>query len=161
MTDKYEVLKLKNQLCFPLYACSKEIVRLYKPFLDEIELTYTQYITMMVLWEQRQINVKDLGECLFLDSGTLTPVLKKLEQKGYVSRHRATADERVLLVTLTKQGEELKERAVQIPSRISSCVGIAPEDAAVLYKLLYRVLKTCTDRNQSEDASETEEGEEQ
>ena len=96
MPDKYDALKLENQLCFPLYACSKEIVRKYKPFLDELDLTYTQYIAMMVLWEHRQISVKDMGALLYLDSGTLTPVLKKLEQKGYLVRARDSEDERVL-----------------------------------------------------------------
>ena len=95
MPDKYDALKLENQLCFPLYACSKEIVRKYKPFLDELDLTYTQYIAMMVLWEHRQISVKDMGALLYLDSGTLTPVLKKLEQKGYLVRARDSEDERV------------------------------------------------------------------
>ena len=111
MKDKYDALKLENQLCFPLYACSKEIVRRYKPYLDEIDLTYTQYIAMMVLWEHGRINVKDMGALLYLDSGTLTPVLKKLEQKGYLTRERDHADERVLNVTITEAGEQLKEQA--------------------------------------------------
>ena len=110
MKDKYDALKLENQLCFPLYACSKEIVRRYKPYLDEIDLTYTQYIAMMVLWERGRINVKDMGALLYLDSGTLTPVLKKLEQKGYLTRERDRADERVLNVTVTEAGEQLKEQ---------------------------------------------------
>ena len=101
-TDKYDVLRLDHQLCFPLYACAKEIVRRYKPFLDEIGLTYTQYITMMVLWEKKQVSVKELGESLFLDSGTLTPLLKKMEQKGLLTRERSKEDERVLLVTITE-----------------------------------------------------------
>ena len=101
MSNEFDTLKLENQLCFPLYACSREIVKKYKPYLDELDLTYTQYITMMVMWERKQINVKELGECLFLDSGTLTPLLKKLEQKGWVTRQRAKSDERVLIVTLT------------------------------------------------------------
>ena len=96
--DKYESLKLSNQLCFPLYACSKEIIRKYKPYLDDIDLTYTQYIAMMVLWEKKTVNVKLLGECLYLDSGTLTPVLKKLESKGYITRERSSEDERNLVV---------------------------------------------------------------
>jgi DNA-binding MarR family transcriptional regulator len=116
---------------------------LYKPFLDEIELTYTQYIVMMVLWEHKQMNVKDLGENLYLDSGTLTPVLKKLEQKKYLTRERSKEDERVLLVTLTQEGEALREKAVRIPARIGSCVGLSKEDAKELYTLLYKVLGTC------------------
>ena len=105
--DRYEALKLENQLCFPLYACSKEIVRRYKPFLDELDLTYTQYIAMMVMWDNKQLSVKELGEKLFLDSGTLTPVLKKLESKSYITRKRSSVDERVLLVSITELGMEL------------------------------------------------------
>ena len=142
MENKYNVLKLENQLCFPLYACSKEIVRKYKPFLDGIDLTYTQYITMMVLWEHKEISVKDLGEFLYLDSGTLTPVLKKLEQKGYVTRARDVQDERVLKVSITEAGEELKEKAVDIPAKIGSCVCLEPEDAMKLYEILGKILKS-------------------
>ena len=142
MEKNYDFLKLENQLCFPLYACAKEVVRKYKPFLDEIDLTYTQYITMMVLWEHKEISVKELGECLYLDSGTLTPVLKKLEQKGYVSRARDAQDERVLNVTITEAGEELKEKAVEIPAKIGGCVCLPPEDAAKLYEILHKILKT-------------------
>jgi len=142
MDNKYDALKLENQICFPLYACSKEIVRKYKPFLDEIDLTYTQYITMMVLWEHKEMNVKDLGEFLYLDSGTLTPVLKKLEQKGYVARARSIEDERVLEVTITEAGELLKEQAVEIPAKIGSCVGLTSEDALKLYEILHKILKT-------------------
>ena len=104
MDTKYDALKIGNQLCFPLYACSREIIKRYKPFLDEIDLTYTQYIAMMVLWEQEQCSVKVLGQKLYLDSGTLTPVLKSLEQKGFIRRFRSESDERVLLVELTKDG---------------------------------------------------------
>lgn len=139
--DNYDVLKLENQICFPLYACSKEIVRKYKPFLDEIDLTYTQYITMLVLWEHKEISVKDLGDYLYLDSGTLTPVLKKLEQKGYVTRARDTQDERVLNVTITEAGEQLKEKAVEIPSKIGNCVCLPAEDALKLYEILHKILK--------------------
>ncbi|WP_333813558.1 MarR family transcriptional regulator [Muricomes intestini] len=140
MSDKYDALKLENQLCFPLYACSKEIVKLYKPYLDELDLTYTQYITMMVLWEHKQVNVKELGKYLYLDSGTLTPVLKKLEQKGWVERSRAKEDERVLNVTLTKAGEELREKAVEVPKHIGSCLKLDLEEIQMLYKTLYKIL---------------------
>ena len=139
-TDKYDVLRLDHQLCFPLYACAKEIVRRYKPFLDEIGLTYTQYITMMVLWEKKQVTVKELGESLFLDSGTLTPLLKKMEQKGLLTRKRSMEDERVLLVTITEEGEALKEQAVNVPTQLMSCITMDAEDAAKLYELLYKVL---------------------
>ena len=154
MPDKYDALKLENQLCFPLYACSKEIVRKYKPFLDELDLTYTQYIAMMVLWEHRQISVKDMGALLYLDSGTLTPVLKKLEQKGYLVRARDSEDERVLNVTITELGEKLKEDgagrldtietlkedAVLVPKKMGCCVCLEKEDADELYRLLHKVL---------------------
>ena len=137
----YDMLRLKNQLCFPLYACSREIVKKYKPFLDELDLTYTQYITMMVMWEKKQLSVKDLGECLFLDSGTLTPLLKKLEQKGWVTRRRAREDERVLVVTITEEGQALEKRAVSVPERMTRCVSnLTPEEADTLYRLLYKLL---------------------
>ena len=119
MNDKYDTIKLENQICFPLYACAKEIVRRYKPFLDELDLTYTQYITMMVLWEEKEMNVKELGKRLYLDSGTLTPVLKRLEQKGLVIRKRNSKDERVLMINITKEGEALKEQAVEIPYKMA------------------------------------------
>ena len=137
---KYEALKLENQLCFPLYACSKEIVRSYKPFLDKIDLTYTQYITMMVLWEKKKVNVKTLGKCLFLDSGTLTPVLKELESKGFINRERNAADERNLEVTITPAGEKLRDEALFIPENIGSCVRLTSDEAKELYRLLYKVI---------------------
>lgn len=138
--EKYDCLKLENQLCFPLYVCAKEVVRNYKPFLDEIDLTYTQYIAMMVMWEQKELSVKGLGEYLFLDSGTLTPVLKTLEKKGYVQRTRSKEDERTLIVSLTSKGEELKEKSVEIPSRISKCLSLKPEDAKELYRILHLIM---------------------
>lgn len=138
--ERYEALRLDNQLCFPLYACAKEIVRRYKPFLDEIDLTYTQYIAMMVLWEEREINVKELGSRLYLDSGTLTPVLKRLEQKGLITRQRDDKDERVLIVSITKEGDELKDKAVEIPIKMAGCVSLEPQDAAELYGLLHKLL---------------------
>lgn len=138
--EEYDALKLENQLCFPLYACSKEIIRAYKPFLDEIDLTYTQYITMMVLWEKKEMNVKTLGENLYLDSGTLTPVLKKLEAKGLLKRTRSKADERNLLVSITKEGEALKEKAKDVPSKIGKCVKLQADDAKELYRLLHMII---------------------
>ena len=138
--SKYAPLRLENQLCFPLYACAKEIVRSYKPYLDKLDLTYTQYITMMVLWEKKKVNVKTLGKSLLLDSGTLTPVLKKLEAKGFIKRERKAADERNLEVTITPEGERLREDALCVPSEIGSCVNLSKEDAAELYRLLYKVL---------------------
>ncbi len=140
MKENYDSLKLGNQLCFPLYACAKEVVRHYKPHLDKLDLTYTQYITMMVLWEYKSLNVKELGEKLYLDSGTLTPVLKKLESKGYITRERSEKDERNLVVTITKTGEDLKSEAVAIPPKMSACANITAEEAQMLYKLLYKLL---------------------
>lgn len=139
--DKYEVLKLGNQICFPLYACSKEIVKRYTPFLEEMDLTYTQYITMLVLWENEEMNVKELGRHLYLDSGTLTPVLKKLEQKGYVTRKRDTKDERVLNVAVTSAGLELREKAVEIPKKIGEYVELEQDDVAKLNEILGKILK--------------------
>ncbi len=138
--DKYENIRLKNQLCFPLYAGAKEIVRKYKPFLDEIELTYTQYISMMVMWELRTINVKELGQCLYLDSGTLTPLLKKLEDKGYITRTRSKTDERNLCVEITDKGDNLKEKAVEIQKQIGTCIPLTHEESIQLYHLLYKLL---------------------
>ena len=140
MSDKYDCLKLKSQLCFPLYACSKEIIRRYKPFLDRFDLTYTQYITMMALWENESMNVRELGLQLFLDSGTLTPVLKKLESKGYLERKRSREDERNLIVSVTEKGWKLREEALSIPDAMSSCVNLEPKEAEELYRLLYKVL---------------------
>ena len=143
--DKYDVLKLENQLCFPLYACSKEIVRRYKPYLDEVDLTYTQYITMMVLWEHQSMNVKQMGDYLFLDSGTLTPVLKKLEQKGYLTRCRDQKDERVLNVCITEEGMALREKAVEIPMKMGQCFSMTQEEAKTLHSLLHRILAEVTE----------------
>jgi len=139
-TSLYNALKLENQLCFPLYAASKEIVRKYKPLLEELDLTYTQYITMMVMWEQKEINVKTLGEYLYLDSGTLTPVLKKLEVKGYITRQRSKEDERNLCVLITKEGETLKNQALKIPQQMGQCINLQPGEAKELYRLLYKVM---------------------
>lgn len=138
----YDSLKLGNQLCFPLYACSREVIKRYKPHLDKLDLTYTQYIAMMVLWERRQVNVKELGECLYLDSGTLTPLLKKMEQKGYVARARSEKDERNLIVTITDKGMALRDEASYIPAAIGSCVNLTMEEAKTLYSLLYKILQT-------------------
>lgn len=138
--DKYDVLKLENQLCFPLYACAREIVKKYRPYLDEIDLTYTQYIAMMVFWEKGSCSAKELGEKLYLDSGTLTPVLKSLEKKGLVKRKRDENDERLLLVEITDRGEKLKERAVDIPAKIAGCVNLDAEEVTALYKMLYKIL---------------------
>ena len=141
MDEKFEALKLSKQLCFPLYACSREMIKLYKPFLDELGLTYTQYITMMVLWEQKAMTVKGLGQALYLDSGTLTPLLKKLEEKGLVTRRRSDKDERNLIVTITENGEALRERALHIPAEMTKCVNLPREDIRELYRMLYKLLE--------------------
>ena len=138
--EGFDALKLDNQLCFPLYACAREVVKRYKPALDGIGLTYTQYITMMVLWEEGQTTSKHIGERLRLDSGTLTPVLKKLEERGLLTRRRAAEDERNLAVALTAEGAALRERAAGIPERMGACVKLDPQDAARLYELLYKLL---------------------
>ena len=140
MNDNYDSLKLENQLCFPLYACSKEIVRRYQPILKELDLTYTQYITMMVMWEEKEINVKSLGNKLFLDSGTLTPVLKKLESKGYINRKRSKDDERNLILSITDKGLDLRDKAKNVPMEIAKCVNLTPEEAIAMHKGLYKIL---------------------
>ena len=136
MQDKYAPLRLESQLCFPLYAASKEIVRRYKPLLEPLDLTYTQYITMMATWEHGQMNVSELGECLYLNSATLTPVLKRLEGKGYISRERSTEDERAVIVSITPAGLELQDRALAVPYAMGSCITMDAEAALTLKKLL-------------------------
>ncbi len=140
MKENYDSLKLQNQLCFPLYACAKEVTKRYQPLLNEIDLTYTQYIVMMVLWEQKHINVKHLGEMLFLDSGTLTPLLKKLEVKGYITRTRNEQDERSVIISVTQKGIDLRKKAKDIPEEIGKCVNLTQEEAVTLYKILYKIL---------------------
>lgn len=142
MENSFDPLKIENQLCFPLYVCAKEVVRKYKPFLDEIDLTYTQYITMMIMWDKKEINVKNLGECLYLDSGTLTPLLKKLEAKGFVTRQRCEADERSIIVKVTEKGEQLKNDALSVPTKMQGCVNLTQEEILELYRLLYKIIDT-------------------
>ncbi|MCM1320552.1 MAG: MarR family transcriptional regulator [Bacteroides sp.] len=139
--NKFAGLLLKNQLCFPLYAASKEIVRKYRPYLDKLDLTYTQYITLMVMWEKKTISAKELGGILYLDSGTLTPVLKSLESKSLIKRTRGTDDERLLIISITEQGEALKNQAAEIPPNIAKCVNLDAAEAAELYRLLYKILQ--------------------
>ena len=141
MEEKYECLKLSKQLCFPLYACSREMIKLYKPFLDELGLTYTQYITLMVLWEHKAMTVKALGQELYLDSGTLTPLLKKLEEKGLVTRRRSDLDERNLIVTITELGESMRDQALHIPAEMTKCINLPKEDIRDLYRMLHQLLE--------------------
>lgn len=140
--EEFDCLKLENQLCFPMYAASKEIIRRYKPFLEDLDLTYTQYIVMLVLWEEKESNVKSLGEKLFLDSGTLTPLLKKLEDKGYITRTKLSSDERNLIIKITKVGGKLREKAKDIPMKMGKCIDLNKEDAIALYNILYKILKS-------------------
>ncbi len=135
-----DTLKLENQLCFPLYACSRQVIKKYHPYLEELNLTYTQYIAMMVFWDVKQINVKELGKRLFLDSGTLTPLLKNLEEKGLVQRFRSKEDERILLVEITPAGEALKEKASSVPEKMKGCMNLTEQEALTLYQLLYKIL---------------------
>ena len=148
--DKYDSLKLENQLCFPLYAAAKEITRKYKPFLDELDLTYTQYICMMVMWEHKSLNVKKLGEYIYLDSGTLTPLLKKLEEKGYIERNKNLKDERNLTISITDKGLKLRDKALGVPKSIGSCIQLSPDEAALLYKVLYKILNNLDDNKSQE-----------
>lgn len=140
MDKETDFLKLENQICFPLYVCAKEVVRLYTPLLEKMGLTYTQYITMMVLWEHKAINAKQIGQMLFLDSGTLTPVLKRLEEKGWITRCRSREDERNLWVSLTPEGEAVKDFARNIPEQIAQQVSFSQEDSQELYELLHRLM---------------------
>ncbi len=135
-----EQLKLKSLFCFPLYACSKEVVRLYRPHLERLGLTYTQYIAMVVFWECGVCNVKELGERLFLDSGTLTPVLKNLEAKGFVRRYRSETDERVLYVELTQKGRQMKEEGIRVHGEMIKNLPLSMEESKQLYDLLNKLL---------------------
>ena len=144
---KHDDLKLENQICFPLYVCSKEIIRCYKPFLDEIDLTYTQYITMMVLWEKKFCTVTELGKQLYLDSGTLTPLLKKLESKGLLTRTRSKEDERNLNIALTEKGASLRNKAAHIPEKCASFFNLESSEKEILYKTLYKILLQLSDEN--------------
>ena len=135
-----EELKLSNQLCFPLYVVSKELISKYTPILKEYDLTYTQYIVLLALFEQKEMNVTALGEMVYLDSGTLSPLLKKLENKGFLRRFRDKNDERNVKVTLTKEGEQLEDKLSNVPITIAGCLNLSIEEAKSLYTLLYKTL---------------------
>ena len=135
-----DCLKLENQICFPMYVASKEIVRRYIPLLNKLDLTYTQYITLLALWEKDHVTVKELGEKLYLDSGTLTPLLNKLEKKGYIIKNKSDKDGRELVVIVTTKGLELKQKALEVPPEIAKCVNLKKEEAIVFYQLLHKVL---------------------
>ena len=153
MEEKYEALRLRNQLCYPIYLCAKELTRRYGPVLKPLDLTYTQYVVMMYFWEMKQSNVTELGNALLLDSGTLTPLLKKLEAKGYLSRTRSAADERNLIVTLTPAGEALREEALCVPAQIGSCLRLTPQEAADLYRLTNKLLANMEQGEQEHEES--------
>ena len=141
MAQEYEQLLLKNQLCFPLYACSRKIVGSYTPYLKPLGLTYTQYVVMMALWEHESVNVGQLGDILDLDAGTLTPLLKRLEKAGYVSRERSKEDERITIISITAEGEALKEKCKDIPLKMAAEGSpLSEKDAKELYRLLYLFL---------------------
>ena len=140
MDKDREAMKLANQLCFPLYAAARNVTGLYTPWLKPLGLTYTQYIVFLVLWEQDGLSVTDIGERLMLDNGTLSPLLKKMEQAGYVERRRSRRDDRVVEITLTEAGRALQEKAKDVPAHVASCIDLPPEKARTLYLLLYELL---------------------
>ena len=140
-----DALKLENQLCFPLYVCAKEVVRRYRPLLEPLGLTYTQYIAMMAFWEHKTLTVGRLGELLHLDSGTLTPVLKKMEKSGWIRRERSRTDERQTIVTITPDGEALRERAAEVPQQMMQCTPLESDEAVQLYTLLYKLINRMSD----------------
>ena len=139
--DYHEAMRLANQLCFPLYAAARQVTSLYTPCLKPLGLTYTQYIVMLVLWEQDGLSVSEIGAKLMLDNGTLSPLLKKLEQAGCLARRRSREDDRVVEITLTEQGRALQEQAREIPRQVGACIKLPPQKAAQLYELLYELLK--------------------
>ena len=139
--DYQEAMKLVNQLCFPLYAAARHVTGLYTPVLKPLGLTYTQYIVFLVLWEKDGLTVGEIGERLLLDNGTLSPLLKKLEQAGYVRRERSREDERVVVITLTEAGRALREKAKDVPAKVAGCIDLPPEKAQTLYGLLYELLE--------------------
>ena len=139
--DYREVMKLDNQICFPLYAAARYVTGLYTPYLKELGLTYTQYITFLVLWEKDGISVSEIGSRLMLDNGTLSPMLKRMEQAGYIGRERSSDDDRVVIVSLTKKGRDLQEKAKEIPMKVGGCIDLPPEKARELYGLLYELIE--------------------
>jgi DNA-binding MarR family transcriptional regulator len=138
--NKYECLRLENQLCFPLYASSREILKKYTPLLKELDITYTQYIALMVLWECKEVSIKDLCKKLYLDTGTLSPMLKSMEKRNLLKRSRKADDERVVTVKITDEGIALREKAVSIPQKVGACLPLEKEEAETLYRLLYKII---------------------
>ena len=138
--NDYDALKLGNQLCFPLYACAKEIVRRYRKPLEELNLTYTQYVVMMALWEHGSMTEGELGNIVRLDSGTLAPLLKRLEKQGYLTRTRPDGNERKLFLSLTDEGEALKDRAIRVPAEMQGCIDLPEEELSELKRLLDKAI---------------------
>ena len=139
--DYQESMKLANQLCFPLYAAARNVTSLYTPWLKPLGLTYTQYLVFLVLWEKDGLSVTEIGGKLMLDNGTLSPLLKKMEQAGYVERHRCREDDRVVEITLTEAGKALQEKAKDVPFKVADCIDLPAEKAQQLYALLYELLE--------------------
>ena len=141
MNEKYEPLLLENQVCFPLYAATRELIKKCDVALSDIDLTYTQYVVMLVLWEKGNRTLKELGEALYLDSGTLTPLLKRLESKGLITRTRLASDERSLVIAPTKKGAALKDKALSVPSTLSCSLCLSEKETQTLRRLLYKILE--------------------
>ena len=152
--DDREAMKLANQLCFPLYAAARNVTGLYTPWLKPLGLTYTQYIVFLVLWEKDGISVTEIGEKLMLDNGTLSPLLKKMEQAGYVERRRCRKDDRIVEITLTEAGRALQEKAKDVPRRVAGCIDLPPEKARMLYSLLYELLENQKNKKTEENQNE-------
>lgn len=143
MSDsKFDRLKLENQICFPLYAASRQVIKMYRPYLEPMDLTYTQYVVLLVLWEKNSISAGELGRRLILDSGTLTPVLKSMEAKGLIRRYRSLEDERVLNVEITEEGKNLREKAMAIPEEQATHGRLSAREEAELHRLLYKIIGT-------------------
>ena len=152
--DEREAMKLANQLCFPLYAAARNVTGLYTPWLKPVGLTYTQYIVFLVLWEKDGIPVSEIGDKLMLDNGTLSPLLKKLEQAGYLVRRRSSEDERVVTITLTEKGKALQEKVKDIPLKVGGCIDLSPEKARMLYTLLYELIDSRKGKMKEETGNE-------
>ncbi|MCC4229212.1 MarR family winged helix-turn-helix transcriptional regulator [Zunongwangia profunda] len=140
MNEKYENLKLDNQLCFPLYTASRLVIQRYQPMLKDLDLTYPQYLVLMVLWEKDEVNLSAIAEKLQLQSNTLTPLLKRLQQRGFLDRKRSESDERNIVITLTDKGKKLKDQACNVPELLSEQLPLAAEEAKELYRILYKMI---------------------
>ena len=148
-----EAMKLANQLCFPLYAASRNVISLYTPWLKPLGLTYTQYIVFLVLWEKDGLTVGEICDKLMLDNGTLSPLLRKMEQAGYVERKRSEQDDRVVVITLTEEGKALQEKAKDVPQKVAGCIDLPAEKAKQLYSLLYELLGDQRDKNKYQEGA--------